>query len=304
MLTAFTTEDTYPEESNVDVDGGGFLLRRANRKRVHVEPSAIFEPLDRRTCQRETLKFQFGEVKPQIVGGEKGKSLSGAYEMKPVCHGLAVIINNENFKTLGERKGTNIDEENLTILLRFLGYKVRIYRDINSSGMHSIFEEVQQVDHSRYDSFVCCILTHGDNKDVLYGTDDEIKVNIINLTEKLNGDKCKKLRGKPKLFFIQACRGESKQKRIATDGELPNTADFFFSFAVPQGYKAYRHETKGSDYVNELCRALSQHATHAPLIEIMNLVHQRVAETSTRKSKTPVQAPELICRLQKHVYFF
>ena len=47
---------------------------------------------------------------------------------------------------------------------------------------------------------------------------------------------------KPKLFFIQACRGDKLQKHITVDGEsLPNTSDFFFSFVVPRlpGFSTY-----------------------------------------------------------------
>lgn len=293
-------EDAYLESSNIATDGG----KGAKPKKV--VPSGVFEPLDRKTCQTKPLEFKFGTVQPRM---DKAKvtTLSGAYEMKSGCHGLAIIINNEKFslKAQSTRRGSSVDEENLKIVLRFLGYKVRIYRDVDSDGMRAIFKEIQMFDHTSYDSLICCILSHGD-KDVVYGS-NSVRVNIADLTAELNGEKCHKLVGKPKLFFIQACRGDKPQKRVAADGEfLPNTSDFFFSFAVPQGYKAYHHIEKGSWYVTELCRALGEHATHAPLIDIMHLAHQRVAEKCVRtgKGETVIQSPELIYRLRKHVFFF
>ena len=59
------------------------------------------------------------------------------------------------------------------------------------------------MDHSSCASFGCAILTHGEDG-VVYGTDRSIEIDRI--TELFKGDKCKSLVGKPKVFFIQACR--------------------------------------------------------------------------------------------------
>ena len=279
--------------TDVTTDGGKKVI-----------PEEELKPLDR-TRQMEPLEFKFGMVQPKR-GEAKAPTLSGAYKMNSGCHGLAVIINNEHFslKAHSKRRGTSIDEDNLKVVLPYLGYKVRVYRDVNSDEMMAIFREIQNFNHTPYDSFICFILSHGDKDDV-FGS-DSVRVNIADLMEKLNGDKCHQLVGKPKLFFTQACRGDKPQKRVAADGEsLPNTSDFFFSFAVPRGYKAYHHKKEGSWYITELCRTLGEHATHAPLIEIMHLVHERVAEKCVNTGKREIiQSPELVYRLRKHVYFF
>ena len=316
-------EDTYYSDSPlVTTDGSSVSSRVAlplnkSTKKVVAPSHEEFEPLDRKNCLTKPLQFKFDTVCPR-ANETKIIPLSGAYEMKSECHGLAVIISNEKFaaSSKNDRPGADVDEENLLLLLRFLGYRVRVYRNVDSSRIKSIFEEVQQFDHSPYDSFVSCILSHGD-KDVVYGTNG-VRVNIGELTGKLNGDKCPKLVGKPKLFFFQTCRGEVLQTRvmarIVEDGTgthpsnefLPNTADFFFSFAVPRGYKSFHHTVRGSWYVTELCRALGEHATYAPLMEIMHLVHQNVANkyAETHNGEPIVQAPEIISRLRKHIFFF
>ena len=302
---------TYPESPNVATDGGP-RSRAAKPKPIKkLTPPEEYEPFDRESCLGKPLEFvkRLSTVYPK-VDEIKAIPLSGAYEMKPGCHGLAVIITNENFsvKSIGTRHGTGVDEENLKIMFRFLGYKVHVYHDVDSDGMFSIFKKVQEFDHTPYDSFICCILSHGTKDAVL--ASNSIQVNIADLTGELNGDKCPNLAGKPKLFFIQACRGDKLQKRITVDGEtLPNTSDFFFSFAVPLGYQAFQHTEKGSWYVTELCRAIGEHATYTPLIEMMHLVHQRVAKKCVRfgrgeNEKIAIQAPELIYRLRKHVFFF
>lgn len=312
-------EDTHPASApNVDTDGGPTPRPRSRVpkprpvKRSILAPPEEFEPFDRKSCLRKPLEFvkPLGTVYPE-VDQVKAIPLSGVYEMKSGCHGLAVIINNEYFsvKSVETRRGARVDEENLKIVLRFLGYKVHLYRNVDYDGMFSILKKIQQFDHTPYDSFVCCILSHGSKDTVL--ASNNLQVNIGDLTAYLNGEKCPSLVGKPKLFFIQACRGEKLQKRVTVDGEgLPNTSDFFFSFAVPFGYRAFQHVEKGSWYVTELCRALGEHAVYAPLIEIMHLVHQRVAKKCVRFGKQgedetiAIQAPELVYRLRKHVFFF
>ena len=48
-------------------------------------------------------------------------------------------------------------------------------------------------------------MTHGDQAGILY-TFDSI-INVEELWRPFTGDKCTSLIGKPKLYFIQACRG-------------------------------------------------------------------------------------------------
>lgn len=55
-------------------------------------------------------------------------------------------------------------------------------------------------DHSRCASFVCVMLSHGD-EGVFFGTDGSVELKT--LTSLFRGDRCPSLVGKPKLFFIQ-----------------------------------------------------------------------------------------------------
>ena len=66
-------------------------------------------------------------------------------------------------------------------------------------------QEAASLDHSRYSCFVCCISSHGTQEGIV-GTEEEV-VNIRDLTSPLRASNCKSLAGKPKLFFVDACRG-------------------------------------------------------------------------------------------------
>ena len=53
--------------------------------------------------------------------------------------------------------------------------------------------------------FVLVLLTHG-NEGYVVGSDNK-QVELAWIYELFNNDNCTPLRGKPKLFFIDACRG-------------------------------------------------------------------------------------------------
>lgn len=59
---------------------------------------------------------------------------------------------------------------------------------------------VSKEDHSKRSSFVCVILSHGD-EGIIFGTNGP--VDLKKLTSYFRGVSCRSLTGKPKLFIIQ-----------------------------------------------------------------------------------------------------
>ena len=119
---------------------------------------------------------------------------------------------------------------------------------------------------------LCFALCLGDEKDVIYGVDNR-KVAVEDLMSEFKSTNCKSLENKPKLFFIQACRGKRSDPRlsrlsvstenIAEDGmqtmDSPDAdiangisareADFLLAFATVPGYKAWRSKQAGSWFI-------------------------------------------------------
>ena len=116
------------------------------------------------------------------------------------------------------------------------------------------------------DAFVCCVLSHGAEKVVL-GVDGK-KRPISDITSAFNGTHCSALRGKPKVFFIQACQGHSLQKGLAVDDIIfqrqmkedyhPIEADFLVSKATVAKYQALRNTNSGSIFIQSLCEQLRE----------------------------------------------
>uniref|UniRef100_A0A8D0WP17 Caspase family p20 domain-containing protein n=1 Tax=Sus scrofa TaxID=9823 RepID=A0A8D0WP17_PIG len=99
-------------------------------------------------------------------------------------------------------------------------------------------------DHRNSACFACILLSHGE-ENFIYGTDGVTA--IKDLTVHFRGDRCKTLLEKPKLFFIQACRGTELDDGIQADSgpindtdanpryKIPVEADFLFAYSTVPG---------------------------------------------------------------------
>ena len=144
-------------------------------------------------------------------GGVMTLTRQASYNMSEVNCGRCVIFNNFRFNDvrvdglkLGDRHGTDIDEKQLISVFEWLGFQVDVFPDADKDGMRAVLMKFAEMDHSSYDSFVCCILSHGYEGGV-YGVDGE-KMRIQEIQQMF--EKSDSLVGKPKIFFIQACQGE------------------------------------------------------------------------------------------------
>ncbi|CAL1614289.1 unnamed protein product [Knipowitschia caucasica] len=181
------------------------------------------------------------------------------------------------------RPGTDEDADAAKKTFGNLGYKVTVHKDLTKKQIETELEKVSNQDHSKNASFVCMILSHG-NEDGIFGTDKLITLEDI--TKYFKGDKCKTLVGKPKLFFIQACRGKKLDEGVILKGvgeangplqqKIPVEADFFYAYATAPGYYAWRDETDGSWFIQSLCGILSKHKD-LELLQIMTRVNRKVA---------------------------
>ncbi|XP_078612459.1 caspase-8-like [Branchiostoma floridae x Branchiostoma japonicum] len=159
-----------------------------------------------------------------------------------------------------------------------LGFNVVTFSDLDHAKMVATMKNQGKADHSNYNCFVCCIMSHGTTGKV-YSSDD-VGIDICELMKPVNAKKCKSLKGKPKLFFIQACQGFKTQGRDGFDhGEhdakpviICHEADFFLGLATVPGYVALRDPAKGAPYVYHLAKLLKDLSPTHDLFTIMAMV--------------------------------
>ena len=171
-----------------------------------------------------------------------------------------------------------------------------------------------------HDSFICFITSHGNNDGIL-GVDDRV-VKAAELVDIVKPGSCKKLVGKPKIFIIQACRGNEapNQVNIVFDNDpnqprpppsnniaIPPTADFLFAFCTTPRTVAMRSDTQGSFYVKILYEMLKEHSSKLSLYEILLLVHEELATNDQYAYKKDDliyrQMGQVVSTLRKKVCF-
>ena len=148
-------------------------------------------------------------------------------------------------------------------------------------------------------------MSHGDKDDygggIIHTFDGKMRVD--SLWRYFAGDRCPSLLGKPKLFFIQACRGsltdfgaeiEDDDKRFNQNEEecsrrnrcapvpqkIPIMADILVMFSSADGYFSIRDTRFGSWFIQALCLKLEQNLSiseEKDLLTILTGVNRYVA---------------------------
>ena len=245
-----------------------------------------------------------------IVGQNHGQESSPDDINYLAKTGYVLVINNVMFpaRENPERTGSDEDVKRLVDLFRELRFQIKEYRNLERTDMMNFLTETSEKDFSKYDCFVCVILSHG-TKDGIYGTDDQV-IKLEAITSLFRRDKCPSLQGKPKIFLIQACRGTQRdQVPIESDSEpvlytnpsLPADADFLICFASAPGHESYRVGLIGSWFISAVYEVFKEYAHKEHIMDMMLRVNNEVAGyLSTQGHK---QMPCEICMLTKKVFF-
>ncbi|KAL9971086.1 hypothetical protein ACROYT_G023572 [Oculina patagonica] len=234
-----------------------------------------------------------------------------SYKMKSSPRGKCIIINNDQFHNVAyNRDGAKHDEKRLKDLFEELGFVVDVRRNLTRDEINKTSKDVAAEDHSNFDAFVFIIMSHGGSRDAVCGVDDRAAY-VEDVMSEFKAIKCPTLRNKPKLFFIQCCRGplsefisppdrhcDSLVPTLNHDSTLARGAcaqetDFLLAFASAPGHYSYRYPESGSVFIEVLVDVIRKHRKHSHLIEMLTEVTRQVVERGTTAGdKMPrVQVP-------------
>ena len=170
--------------------------------------------------------------------------------------------------------------------------------------------KLSKTDHSNADCFLCIIMSHGENG-VVYGVDREVEIEQLIQPFKFS----RTLAGKPKMFFIQACRGSQLMDGIDSNpmesnyvSKIPMEADFLIAYSTVAGYYSWRNSQNGSWFIQSLCQVLNEHGNSIELMKLLTIVNRRVAyyfesNTNDANMNGKKQIPCIVSMLTKEVYF-
>ncbi|GIZ04981.1 caspase-3 [Caerostris extrusa] len=225
--------------------------------------------------------------------------------------GKAVIINHVTFHSsfLEERSGSNADAEALEKLWESYGFTTTTHTDLDDEQVFEVFKELSKENHSNYDAFIACYLSHGD-EGIVYASNGKA-IKLLDLLD-IIANQCETLVGKPKLFFIQACQGhriqtgfggyalpirpecETKEKvsRLAKNNALRSDVLMFSS--TIEGYASFR-QGGSSWFIGALVATMQEFGEDLTIASILTKVEKKVTEkegaildNSTKCKQTPV----------------
>src|SRR5690349_382479 len=115
-------------------------------------------------------------------------------------------------------------------------------------------------------------MSHGDEDGKIFAADGLFTVQ--ELWSPFVGNNCSSLIGKPKLFFIQSCRGKMTDpgvllkprkmsdtvdaKRFQEYFAIPTLADLLVMYSTAEGYYSFRNPLDGSWFIQALCDELRE----------------------------------------------
>uniref|UniRef100_A0A2K6QQ66 Caspase-3 n=1 Tax=Rhinopithecus roxellana TaxID=61622 RepID=A0A2K6QQ66_RHIRO len=239
-------------------------------------------------------------LEPKIIHGSKsvdsGISLDDSYKMDYPEMGLCIIINNKNF-----HKSTGMASRETFINLK---YEVRSKNDLTREDIVELMRDVSKEDHSKRSSFVCVLLSHGE-EGIIFGTNGP--VDLKKITSFFRGNCCRSLTGKPKLFIIQACCGTELNCGIETDSAVE---DDMVCHKIPvEANFLYAYSTDGSWFIQSLYAMLKQYANKLEFMNILTQVNRKVATEFESFSLDATfhakkQIPCIVSMLTKELYFY
>ncbi|NWI13531.1 CASP9 protein, partial [Crypturellus soui] len=276
---------------------------------------------------------------PSLLRALPWACLCQVYDLKADPCGYCLILNNVNFSPdseLSTRAGSSVDCEKLQKRFKSLHFDVVTRQDLIAQEMVRELQELARLDHSARDCCLVVILSHGCQTSHIqfpggiYGTDGKA-IPVEKIVNYFNGSNCPSLRGKPKLFFIQACGGEQKDRGFEVESDspgdeapgfsaesdatpfqapsgasdeldavasLPTPSDILVSYSTFPGFVSWRDKSSGSWYVETLDNVLDQYAHSEDLLNML----LRVAHAVSAKGRYK-QIPGCFNFLRKKFFF-
>uniref|UniRef100_A0A914VWB1 Uncharacterized protein n=1 Tax=Plectus sambesii TaxID=2011161 RepID=A0A914VWB1_9BILA len=194
-------------------------------------------------------------------------------------------------------------------------------------------------DWENFDAAIVCILSHGGENNSIYGTGNfKEKLEFPELLEPFSRQP--NLHGKPKIFIVQACRGEKYDNKAASGdkiefspikklfssiygklrGALPSgaskadskyesqVADVLVLWATGRGFVAWRHPLFGSYFIQKLTSAIkdtnNRREHMADIMEHIIYEIKKEFQPGPPDDDHPGQCPQAFTTLDRKLYLF
>ena len=241
------------------------------------------------------------------------------YSLNFATPGRVYIFNNRIFdKEADYRGGSEKDVDRLCDLFEELNFEVECFIDKTADQLRARVRKLTQIDYGNVGCILMFIMSHGTDGKIL-GTDGEV-VHLRDFVDPFK--KVKSLKDKPKMFFINACRGDKMTpvhdhvKEVDMDTEeanedlfiankTPLDADFLFVYSTVANYYSIRDSEDGSWFIQIMCDIIQTLKTQRDLHGILTNVIREVKKKQGKNKKGHLikMHPTYTSQLCKDFYF-
>lgn len=167
------------------------------------------------------------------------------------------------------------------------------------------------------DEISCCLVTlmsHGENGFIKIKGNH--RVSLEDVFEMFNNKNCPALHEKPKIFIIQACRGEKRDNGVETDDEpmdlddisdrkrLPTFSDYFIIYPTQADHVALRHPSTGSVMIEAMTDIFKKYGNKWHIADFFTQVNNKVVHTDYFRRGEPIKVSLVMeSTLTRSVYF-
>ena len=187
------------------------------------------------------------------------------------------------------REGADNDSAYICSLFQSLNYEVILEEDKTKVQTFNILQSVVQTKLKDKEAFLLFFMSHGNTQTghSHFLTFDEETIHLPEIYEYISDSNCPHMRGKPKLLFLNYCRGEYIEKnRVEYDG-VSNKSDPPHNLAIVHaslpGIKACRTK-EGTLFISCLCDTIKKYRKK---LDLNDLVYQTGTKMKSQKATTP-----------------
>nr|XP_026488778.1 caspase-1-like [Vanessa tameamea] len=252
-----------------------------------MDETATDGPFNLNSSNSRSVLEDAPKLEPEVLyynmTGEKYLIIFNHYKYKKTMY--------YGLKRPSPRTGTMEDVAKLRKVFENLNYKVIVHQDLEHAEILEKVMALSKEDHKATSCLCFAFLSHGEKGGDLFAADRPYQLREVTVMLEHGHSS---LVGKPKLFFIQACRGDQidSGRRVELDGAetsiiIPTHADFLILYSSVEDYLSFR-DREGSFMIQELCDVIDEYHKEWDILHIITLVHRRVAYyRSTYAPSTP-----------------
>uniref|UniRef100_A0A1A9WSX7 Caspase family p20 domain-containing protein n=1 Tax=Glossina brevipalpis TaxID=37001 RepID=A0A1A9WSX7_9MUSC len=248
--------------------------------------------------------------------------------------GIALIFNHKDVKGQKQRIGTERDRDAICASLTNYGFDVRVFNDLTFADLNEKLKDTAQEDHLKNDCLLVVVMSHG-YEGKIFARD--MAYPVERLWNPFLAENCTSLINKPKLFFVQACRGVNLDKAVTYRKftpmsrqsfsleprkeksepilfAIPNTADLLVMYSTFEKYYSFRNVENGSWFIQSICEVLNEAAMNeassiqgTELLRLLTAINRKVAYEYQSNAKQEVlnqmkEMPNFMSTLTKTFY--